>query len=109
MISRRRLTISLTGFNMQLMPEFCPVLHKQIDKLSRMASESLKEYMSEHGLRGFGYKNLSEQEIKTWDEWTNLQKMETELMDKFLKKYGEGKLDLANGTFISEKLTTQTS
>ena len=51
-------------------------------------------------------KNLSEQETKTWDEWTGLQKMENELMDKLLKKYGEGALDLGAGTFIPEKKPT---
>jgi len=43
-------------------------------------------------------KNLAEQETKTWEEWTNLQKMENELMDKLLKKYGEGSLDVVSGT-----------
>ena len=48
-------------------------------------------------------KNLAEQETKTWDEWTGLQKMENELMDKLLKKYGEGSLDLGAGSFIPDK------
>ena len=51
-------------------------------------------------------KNLAEQETKTWDEWTGLQKMENELMDKLLKKYGEGSLDVGAGTFIPEKKPT---
>lgn len=36
-------------------------------------------------------------------EWVPLQKMENELMDKLLKKYGEGALDLNAGAFIPEK------
>jgi len=39
-------------------------------------------------------------------EWVPLQKMENELMDKLLKKYGEGALDLGAGTFIPEKKPT---
>ena len=46
-------------------------------------------------------KNLSDQEAKTWEEWTNLQKMENELMDKLLQKYGEGSLDVLHGVFVS--------
>jgi len=46
-------------------------------------------------------KNLAEQETKTWEEWTNLQKMENELMDKLLQKYGEGNLDVSQGVFVS--------
>ena len=48
-------------------------------------------------------KTLNDQESKTWEEWVALQKMETELIDKLLAKYGEGSLDLNAGTFISEK------
>jgi 16S rRNA U516 pseudouridylate synthase RsuA-like enzyme len=39
-------------------------------------------------------------------EWVPLQKMENELMDKLLKKYGEGSLDLGAGSFIPEKKPT---
>ena len=48
-------------------------------------------------------KAVNEQAIKLEDEWNGLQKMETELIDKLLTKYGEGSLDLQSGTFISEK------
>ena len=48
-------------------------------------------------------KNVQLQESKAKDEWGNLQKMEQELMDALLKKYGEGNLDVVNGTFIPEK------
>lgn len=34
------------------------------------------------------------------EDWTNLQKLESELMDKILKKYGEGNLNMNDGTFI---------
>ena len=54
-------------------------------------------------------KNVNEQEAKALDEWTGLQKMENELIDKLLKKYGEGSLDMANGVFIPEKKTVPTS
>jgi hypothetical protein len=48
-------------------------------------------------------KAVNEQATKLEDEWNGLQKMETELIDKLLTKYGEGSLDLQSGTFISEK------
>ena len=47
-------------------------------------------------------KSASEQETKLKDEWTNLQKMENEMIEKLLDKYGEGALDLQAGTFIPE-------
>lgn len=50
-------------------------------------------------------KNADELEAKLSEEWLGLQKMENELIDKMLKKYGEGSLDLAAGTFIPEKKT----
>lgn len=33
------------------------------------------------------------------DEWTNLQKLESDLMDKIIKKYGEINLDMNTGVF----------
>jgi hypothetical protein len=36
-------------------------------------------------------------------EWVPLQKMENELMEKLLQKYGEGKLDLTKGEFIKDE------
>ena len=54
-------------------------------------------------------KAVNEQAIKLEDEWNSLQKMETELIDKLLTKYGEGSLDLQSGTFISEKGVVSTS
>ena len=54
-------------------------------------------------------KAVNEQAIRLEDEWNGLQKMETELIDKLLTKYGEGSLDLQSGTFISEKGAAPTS
>jgi hypothetical protein len=51
-------------------------------------------------------KSISEQEIKLKDEWNSLQKMENELIEKLLNKYGEGSLDLRAGTFTTEKEPT---
>ena len=51
-------------------------------------------------------KNVGTEETKLKDEWVGLQKMENELMDKLLKKYGEGSLDLVAGVFISDKKTS---
>jgi len=39
-------------------------------------------------------------EKRTKDEWISLQKLEQDLMDKIVKTYGEGNLNLADGTFI---------
>lgn len=47
-------------------------------------------------------KNINHQELRLKDEWNSLQKMEQELMDNFLKKYGEGSLNITNGTFVPE-------
>lgn len=33
------------------------------------------------------------------DEWTNLQKLEKSLMDTIVQKYGEGNLNMKDGTF----------
>ena len=33
------------------------------------------------------------------EEWTNIQKLEGDLMDKVVKKYGEGNLDISDGSF----------
>lgn len=44
-------------------------------------------------------------ESKLMEELTLLQKAESELIDKFLKKYGEGSLNLEEGVFISDKIS----
>ena len=49
---------------------------------------------------------ITDQENKLKDEWELLQKMEDELIQVLLKKYGEGQLDVVNGTFIQEKKAT---
>lgn len=33
------------------------------------------------------------------EEWTNLQRMEKELLDKIVQTYGEGNLNMQDGTF----------
>lgn len=38
-----------------------------------------------------------ERELK--DEWANIQKLEKDLMDKIVQKYGEGNLNMSDGTF----------
>ena len=50
-------------------------------------------------------KGLNEQEIKLRDDWVSLQKMENELIEKLLAKYGEGRLDLSKGSFIKDEKT----
>lgn len=41
-----------------------------------------------------------EKEKKLKEEWGSLQKLEQGLMDKIVQKYGEGNLNMADGTFI---------
>jgi hypothetical protein len=40
------------------------------------------------------------------DEWVNLQKLEGDLMDKIIKKYGEINLDVSNGSFTPTNIKT---
>lgn len=44
-----------------------------------------------------------EKEKKLENEWGNLQKMERDLMDRILKTYGEGNLNMTDGTITSSK------
>lgn len=37
------------------------------------------------------------------EEWESLQKMEKSLIDKIVEKYGEGNLNMKDGTFTSTK------
>ena len=46
--------------------------------------------------------NLSERETKANEEWDSLQKLEQGLLDKIIKVYGEGHLDMSDGTFTSD-------
>ena len=41
-----------------------------------------------------------EKEKKLKDEWASLQNLEKSLMDKIVQKYGEGNLNMSDGTFI---------
>lgn len=42
--------------------------------------------------------NDKEKNIK--EEWASLQKLEQGLLDKIVQKYGEGNLNMADGTFV---------
>ena len=54
-------------------------------------------------------KALTDREDKLQQEWSNLKKSETEIIAKFLKSYGEGALDLKNGTFIPDESPPSTT
>ncbi len=41
-----------------------------------------------------------EKEKKLKDDWTSLQKLEQSLIDKIINTYGEGNLNITDGTFI---------
>jgi hypothetical protein len=47
-------------------------------------------------------KAVVERENKLQEEWVELKKAEDLLIDKFLKAYGEGSLDIQQGVFIPE-------
>jgi hypothetical protein len=40
-----------------------------------------------------------EKEKNLKEEWNNLQKMESALLDKIVQTYGEGNLNMSDGTF----------
>lgn len=40
-----------------------------------------------------------ERDKKLREEWISLQKLEQEFVDKLIKKYGEGDLDIQEGTY----------
>jgi len=41
-----------------------------------------------------------EKEKKINDEWSSIQKLEQSLLNKIIQQYGEGNLNLVDGTFI---------
>jgi len=43
--------------------------------------------------------NFIEKEKKLKEEWSSLQKLERDLLDKIVKTYGEGNLNMADGSF----------
>ncbi len=45
-------------------------------------------------------KAITEKETKLQEEWKSLQTKETEAIQSFYKKYGDGALDLKKGLFI---------
>ena len=76
----------------------------------RMLQEKFQQKVFQFGHSSMKQKQLKkelkfaeEEEDKLWNEWYGLQKMETELIDKLLKKYGEGSLDMSAGMFIPEE------
>lgn len=48
-------------------------------------------------------KNVTNKEQTLRDDWEGLKKSENELIDKLIKKYGEGSLDLNEGVFVPDK------
>lgn len=48
-----------------------------------------------------------EREKKLKDEWASLQTLEQSLLDKIVKTYGEGNLNMSDGTFTPTVTTAQ--
>jgi hypothetical protein len=46
---------------------------------------------------------FKEKEAKLQEKWEKCNKLEQDTLDKLLKKYGEGQLDIKEGVFIAEK------
>ena len=44
-----------------------------------------------------------DKETKLKEEWASLQKLEDGLLDKVIQKYGEGNLNMSDGTFTPAK------
>ena len=45
--------------------------------------------------------NFVEREKKLKEEWSSIKKLDEELRDKIVDKYGVGGIDMTNGVFIS--------
>ena len=45
--------------------------------------------------------NFVENETKLKEEWVSLQKVEEGILDKIVQKYGEGNLNMVDGTFTA--------
>lgn len=48
-------------------------------------------------------KLLTEQREKIFENWKNLQKQESDLLNSLSAKYGEGTLNIKDGTFTPKK------
>lgn len=53
-------------------------------------------------------KNLTKKEQSLQEEWNNLKNMENDLIDKMVKRYGEGSLDMSRGTFVPDTVPAKT-
>ena len=51
-------------------------------------------------------KNINEKQTKTLEEWKEIQKEEESLLNKLAGKYGNGSLNLRDGTFKPVSQTT---
>ena len=74
----------------------------------RMLQEKFQEKVFEFGRFHLERKNLlalvnelENREKKAEEEYAQFQKMEEALLEKLTQKYGEGQLNLQNGTFIA--------
>ena len=48
------------------------------------------------------FKNFEKEEAKADENYSELQKEENTLLEKFMAKYGAGQLSLSDGTFLPE-------
>lgn len=79
----------------------------------KMLQAKFQDTIGKLGLLGVEKMNLDqavtdyiEKEKKVKEEWITLQKMEQDLLDKIVKTYGEGNLNMADGTFTPAQTAT---
>jgi predicted nuclease with TOPRIM domain len=49
---------------------------------------------------------LEEREKQLREEWLSLRKLDRSLLDKIIQKYGEGGINMADGTFVPTAMVT---
>ena len=67
----------------------------------RMLQGKFQELTVRMGTLGIEKMELEDRELKIKSEWQSVKKMDEDLRDKIVNKYGEGRLNPDDGTFIS--------
>lgn len=79
-------------------PEELNEFNKLKDDIQRNIFEFGELYLEKMELDAL-YKSLSDKELKLRNKTEEFKKAETKLMTAILDKYGEGSLNISNGTF----------
>jgi len=96
------------------MPEPIKMTDAELTEVRRL-QEQFQQKLAQFGLLyvdkmqvDAAVKTVIDRESKLQDEWNALKKAENDLIDKFLKTYGEGALDMTKGVFIPQNKVTST-